>query len=186
MASGAQVTGECGEDPGTWISTSGLPRVTWRNWGLWGISLCWRFLSERNSTGEAIWSGTALPRLSVFCGVTATYSYHCCGCLKSQQHSWHLIYTQWSYLEAGKNRKSENKFHVVCQVLTRGAWGPRLFPEKLPTSGQRPWVWFKVMIMLVMMKREFSSCSGGRGERAPPVTFRRVKPSHKECRSFTE
>lgn len=38
-------------------------------------------------------------------------------------------------------------FHMASPALSMG-----------PTSGQVPWVWFTVMIMLVMMKREFSSC----------------------------
>lgn len=42
------------------------------------------------------------------------------------------------------------------------------FPEEPPTSGQVLCVWFTVMIMLVMMKSEFSSCGEERTLLSPP------------------
>lgn len=93
-------------------------------------------------------------------------SYRCCGFPWSRRHTWHLTRTHWSPLESGK-RKDERKRVPRGPAPCAVGWAGAL-PEKLPTSGQWPWVWFVVTIMLVMMKREFSSCRAGGGERARP------------------
>lgn len=126
-----------------------------------------RAFSTRSFSSERGPQGRCLPRLGVYRRVPTTGSYRCCGCLKSQQHSWHLIHRWWSYLESAQRRTSENRFHRAQphpQQDKKEGMQPGALPEQLPTSGQRPWVWFMVMIKLVMMKREFSSCRGGRGE----------------------
>lgn len=123
-----QMTGVCQEGPATPIWTSGSPRVMQGHWGMCEISLSWRLCYQRSPTGGTIWPGAALPRLSVYCGVTAAHSYRCYGCLWSQQHSRHLTYTHSSYLESGKRRTSENKVHVVrvhIQLIGMDAGGVR-------------------------------------------------------------
>lgn len=67
----------------------------------------------------------------------------------------------------------------------QGGVRPEALPKEPPTSGQRPWVWFVVMIMLVMMKREFSSCGEGGGERALPHHLRSPAVPQGESQTFS-
>lgn len=128
-------------------------------WGSgWGRVLFLQFLYCRCATGSVTFPWSSIGRDVP--AARATHPYHCCGCPRSQECSRRLNYKCWSYQESGKGMDTD-RFHVACThfaTSSRRSGAPRGFPKEPPTSGQVLCVWFTVTIMLVIMKREFSSC----------------------------